>query len=94
MPTSRRYGGTRVMSAPSISIDPPLGVMKPATMRSVVVLPGPRRAEQRHEFAATDLEVDPVHGHRAPERLAQTAQDERGAVRRGRLGGRRHWAGA
>ena len=41
MPTFRRCAGTRVMSRPSISIDPPDGVVKPAIIRSVVVFPEP-----------------------------------------------------
>ena len=41
MLTGRSYGGTRVMSASSIRMRPALGSVKPASMRSSVVLPHP-----------------------------------------------------
>src|SRR3954467_15559555 len=41
MPTWRWFGGVLVTSAPLILIVPAVGVSKPATMRSVVVLPQP-----------------------------------------------------
>ncbi len=41
MPTRRRCGGTPVTSAPLIATRPASGVTKPATERSVVVLPHP-----------------------------------------------------
>ncbi len=41
MPTLRWLGRRRVMSLPSIRIAPAVGTSKPATMRSVVVLPQP-----------------------------------------------------
>ena len=39
--TGRSYGGTPVMSSPSIRIRPEVGVSKPPSMRSSVVLPHP-----------------------------------------------------
>ena len=39
--TGRSYGGTRVMSASSMRMRPEVGVVKPASMRSSVVLPQP-----------------------------------------------------
>src|SRR5262245_35025795 len=41
MPTLRWFGGTHVMSRPSIVISPAVGFSKPAIIRSVVVLPQP-----------------------------------------------------
>ncbi len=41
MLTGRSYGGTPVMSSPSMNILPALGVSKPPSMRSSVVLPQP-----------------------------------------------------
>src|SRR5215213_1246434 len=41
MPTWRWFGGVLVISTPLILIVPAVGVSKPATMRSVVVLPQP-----------------------------------------------------
>ena len=40
----------------------------------------PGRPEQRHELPAPDLEIDAVHGDRAPERFTQLAQDQGGPV--------------
>ena len=39
--TGRSYGGTPVMSSPSIRIFPDVGVSNPPSMRSKVVLPHP-----------------------------------------------------
>ena len=39
--TGRSYGGTPVMSSPSMNIFPELGVSNPPNMRSSVVLPQP-----------------------------------------------------
>ena len=39
---------------------PAVGSSKPAIIRSVVVLPGPGRAEHREELAVADVEVDAV----------------------------------
>src|SRR5215203_4872759 len=41
MPVSRAWGGLRVTSSPPITTRPAVGGTKPATMRSVVVLPQP-----------------------------------------------------
>ena len=41
MPMSRRSGGSMVTSELSKEIAPPVGSSKPATQRSVVVLPQP-----------------------------------------------------
>ncbi len=41
MPILRLFAGTVVISTPSMTILPDVGVSKPATMRSVVVLPQP-----------------------------------------------------
>ena len=41
MPVERRYGGSAVTSRPPMRIAPAEGRMKPAIMRSVVVLPQP-----------------------------------------------------
>ena len=46
MPILRWFGLSAVWSLPLMTIDPPLGVSKPAIMRSTVVLPqpdGPRK---------------------------------------------------
>src|SRR3546814_133417 len=48
MLTGRRFGCTRVMSCPSRTMRPSVGISNPASMRSNVVLPqpeGPRRAK-------------------------------------------------
>ena len=39
--TGRSYGGTPVMSSPSMKIRPDVGVSKPPSMRNSVVLPQP-----------------------------------------------------
>ena len=52
MPTLRWFGRRSVTSLPSMRIVPAVGVSKPATMRSVVVLPQPDRAEEGDELAA------------------------------------------
>ena len=39
--TGRSYGGTPVMSSPSMKIRPDVGVSKPPSMRKSVVLPQP-----------------------------------------------------
>ena len=57
MPISRRCGGSRDSGLPSSRISPSVGVSKPASIISVVVLPEPRRPEQRQELAALDVEV-------------------------------------
>ena len=46
-------------------------------------LPGPVRPDQAEEAAVRNVQVDPVHGHLAVERLAQAPYGERG-VRRAR----------
>ena len=65
------------MSWPSTSISPPLGVVKPAIIIRVVVLPEPDGPSNVTNSPATDLQVDPVHRDRAAEGLAQVSQDER-----------------
>ena len=57
MPTRRRCGGTPVTSAPLIATVPASGVTKPATERSVVVLPhpeGPRSVKNSPGTTASD----------------------------------------
>ena len=41
MPALRFHGGSKVTSVPPSRTVPPVGSMKPATMRRVVVLPQP-----------------------------------------------------
>ena len=48
------------MSWPEIVIVPLVGSSRPATIRSVVVLPQPGRAEQGEELALLDDEVELV----------------------------------
>ena len=48
-----------------------MGCSKPASMRSVVVLPHPDGPEQGEELARLDLEVDAVDGGDAVELLAE-----------------------
>ena len=50
--TGRRLGGTPCMDAPLMTMSPASGAMKPATMRSKVVLPqpeGPRMEKKEPE---------------------------------------------
>ena len=61
MPTLRWFGRRPVTSRPSMRIAPAVGISKPATMRKVVVLPQPRRAEEGDELAALDGEVELLH---------------------------------
>jgi hypothetical protein len=49
-------GGERIL--PSSSIEPEVGSMKPAIIRSVVVLPQPEGPEQRNEFPGLDMQVE------------------------------------
>ena len=78
MPTLRWFGCRSVTSLPSMRIVPAVGVSKPATMRSVVVLPQPRRAEERDELAALDGEVDVLHHLLRAEGLLQVFDLEKG----------------
>src|SRR5438552_3021729 len=41
MPTSRRYGGTRLMSSPPSSMTPSSCVVQPSIIRSIAVFPEP-----------------------------------------------------
>ncbi len=57
MLTGRRYGGTWVMSAPSMTIWPESGVSRPASMRRSVVLPHPEapRSEKNSPWKISRL---------------------------------------
>ena len=48
--------------------------MKPAIMRSVVVLPQPGRPEQHDELALFDVEVDAGDGAEIAVRLGETGE--------------------
>ena len=57
MLTGRRCGGTPAMSSPSSRMRPSLGVSKPASMRSSVVLPqpdGPSSAKNSRSKMSSD----------------------------------------
>ena len=58
MPIARRYGGSFDSGLPSSRISPSVGVSKPASIISVVVLPEPDGPEQRQELAALDVEIE------------------------------------
>ena len=64
------------MSLPARVIDPELGVSRPATIRSVVVLPQPDGPEQGEERAAGHVEVELADGVEGPEVLGQLPQRE------------------
>ena len=78
MLTSRLCGGVLVTSSPPTRIVPDVGSLKPAIIRSVVVLPQPDGPEQREELAARDVEVEVVDDGRAAEDLGQAAQRDGG----------------
>ena len=68
-------------SSPPTRTVPDVGSLKPAIIRSVVVLPQPDGPEQREELAARDVEVEVVDDGRAAEDLGQAAQaDDRTGV--------------
>ena len=46
--TGRSYGGTPVISSPSMKILPEVGVSKPPIMRSKVVLPHPEAPSKQN----------------------------------------------
>ncbi len=60
MLTGRSYGGTPVMSSPSMNIFPEVGVSNPPSMRSSVVLPQPEAPKQAEYFALVDFQADIV----------------------------------
>ena len=74
------------MSLPASVIVPELGVSRPATIRSVVVLPQPDGPEQREERAARHVEVELADGVEGAVVLGQLAQRQPVVRRRvGRL---------
>ena len=60
MPMLRWCGGSCDSGLPSSRISPAVGVSKPASIISVVVLPEPDGPEQRQELAALDVEIEVV----------------------------------
>ena len=58
--TSRLCGGTPWTRAPEMRISPSSGSSKPASIRSVVVLPQPDGPRSDEELAGMDLDVEGV----------------------------------
>ena len=76
MPTLRLFGGSSVMSLPSIVIVPAVGCSKPAIMRSVVVLPQPDGPEEGDELAPLGREVEVLDRREGAELLLDVGQLE------------------
>ena len=62
MPALRFQGGSRVTSSPPSRTMPAVGSMKPATMRSVVVLPQPEGPSRTRNSPSAMRERDVAHG--------------------------------
>src|SRR5689334_5628655 len=80
MLTGRSYGGVRVMSAPSITIEPSVGSSKPPIMRRTVVLPqpdGPRREKNSPRRMSSET---PSTAATSPKRLVTPRIETEGAV--------------
>ena len=58
--TGRSYGGTPVMSSPSMKMRPDVGVSKPPSMRKQRGLAATRGAEQTEDLALVDVQTDIV----------------------------------
>ena len=75
MPIRRRSGGTmdrgEESSSPPTRIAPSSGARKPASRRSVVVLPQPDGPRKRHELLLLDLEAHVLEDVMAAEALVQ-----------------------
>ena len=89
MLTGRWYGLVQVTSVPPMLIDPDVGCSRPATIRSVVVLPQPDGPSRAKNEPGRDVEVDPVDRDEVPELLADAAQGQAGARRVTRTAGHR-----
>ena len=85
MPTSRRYGGTRRISCPAISIEPSSWVTNPAIIRRVVVLPEPDGPSSVMNSPRRTSRSMPSTAGTVAEQLAQAAERE---CRRTRAAGR------
>ncbi len=70
MLVGRLWGGSPATSAPSIRISPSLGCSKPATIRSVVVLPQPLGPSRVKNSPEAELEAEVVDGDEVTEALA------------------------
>src|SRR6185436_9185847 len=65
----RRYGGTAVMSWPSMTMRPSSGVSKPAIMRNRVVLPQPEPPSRANSSPCAISRSTPSTAATAPKRL-------------------------
>ncbi len=78
--TGRSYGGTSVTSTPSMKTAPSVGVSKPASIRSSVVLPQPE-PPSRQKISPREISSDTCRtAMKSPKRLVSRSMRTYGAA--------------
>ena len=75
---SRLKGGSGVIGTPSIRISPEVGRSNPAIIRSVVVFPEPRRAQEGQKLSRRDVEREIIDGGEGVEAFGEVVEWEDG----------------
>ena len=79
-PRRVRLNSGALVTAPLKRTSPAIGGSSPESVSRVVVFPAPLRADQRHDLAGLDPEIETAHD-RHRRRTRRTTRDTRGARR-------------